>query len=49
MRDSICPKCGRIGKKRIYRNHDKYAYERYEHWDEDSQTMCHIGRIPTVR
>lgn len=44
MRDSVCPRCGRIGKKRLYQTGNGYVQVRYDHWDDDAQTRCYIAK-----
>lgn len=43
-RDSVCPKCGKIGRLRLYRDGHGRIYERMQHWDGDVQYSCHIGK-----
>jgi len=48
MRDSPCPRCLRLGKKRYYSNGDGNIYVRWEHWDGELQTRCHVGRKANI-
>ena len=43
-RDSVCPRCGKIGKKNLYQDGHGNIYVRWRHWDADLQTTCHIPK-----
>ena len=49
MVTGICPKCGKKGDQRIYRD-DKDSprqYLKYIHKTSSGHKLCHIGRVRT--